>query len=127
METIVVAHTFSQRGSSVVGNRVRMALLDNLGGYTYTKYLKHDDVIRKDVQVPFHIDLMKIDVEGYEVDVLLGATDTIRAHKPVIMIEIAHGERYGQSMASAKHAMTELGYKYFNHDNKDYVYIPDRV
>jgi hypothetical protein len=34
--------------------------------------------------------IMKIDVEGHELQVLKGATDTIKKHKPVLLIEI-HG------------------------------------
>lgn len=34
-----------------------------------------------------HCDLMKIDVEGYELPVVMGARDTIRRTKPVIVIE----------------------------------------
>lgn len=33
------------------------------------------------------VDLIKIDVEGYEVSVLEGAIDTIRKHKPLILLE----------------------------------------
>ena len=36
--------------------------------------------------------LLKIDVEGYELEVLKGATETIAKHKPIIAIEAEHNE-----------------------------------
>jgi FkbM family methyltransferase len=35
-----------------------------------------------------HVDFMKIDVEGAEADVLVGAAETILAHRPKLLIEI---------------------------------------
>jgi FkbM family methyltransferase len=43
------------------------------------------------------IDFIKIDVEGYELEVVKGAEQTIKKHKPVMVIEQkpGHGQRYG--------------------------------
>lgn len=41
-----------------------------------------------------NVSLIKIDVEGYENEVLAGATQLIRASRPVILIEILGGKRY---------------------------------
>ena len=52
---------------------------------------------------------IKIDVEGHETDVLEGARATIRAHRPVLMIEneLAHvGDRIGGVFG----ALTALDY-----------------
>ena len=38
-----------------------------------------------------NVDFMKIDVEGHELSVLLGAKETISKFKPVLFIEILHG------------------------------------
>jgi FkbM family methyltransferase len=49
------------------------------------KILKLDDVYQ-DIGIT-RIDVMKIDVEGYELDVLLGAVECIKKYKPVLLIE----------------------------------------
>lgn len=37
-----------------------------------------------------HINFIKIDVEGFEGDVLQGASKTLEAHKPVVVLELNH-------------------------------------
>lgn len=44
-----------------------------------------DGIINKEVSIVF----IKIDVEGYELNVIRGAIETIRTHMPVIQIEFA--------------------------------------
>ena len=41
------------------------------------------------------IDLLKIDVEGYEKNVLLGLSESLRKYRPIILIEILGGKEKG--------------------------------
>lgn len=54
------------------------------------------------------LDLIKIDVEGMEIDVFLGARKTIQAHKPVIIVEVIKSDQ-----EKLKCLLSELGYSAF--------------
>jgi FkbM family methyltransferase len=68
--------------------RIGFATLENRDsrGKTYTVPLKRLDDICKDVSGK--ISFIKIDVEGHELSVLQGATETLRRHRPNLLIEI---------------------------------------
>ena len=56
------------------------------------------------------VDLLKIDVEGYELQVLLGAEQTIRSCRPIIVIEQnGQEERYGVKRDSALKLLKDWG------------------
>lgn len=59
------------------------------------------------------LDLLKIDVEGYEMPVLIGATQTILRCKPVIVLEQKPGnaEKYGLGQFTALEYLKNLGMK----------------
>lgn len=46
------------------------------------------------------VDIIKIDVEGFEYDVLLGATDTVDRCRPVVQVEMVYGQphRFGHTV-----------------------------
>jgi len=58
------------------------------------------------------VDLLKIDVEGYEVSVMRGARVTIMRDKPAIVVECKPGnaERYGYGETQAVKLLTSWGY-----------------
>ena len=81
-----------------------------------------DDALPK---YPFDIDVsnitaMKIDVEGFEAAVLAGAVHTLRAHKPLIMIEGANRN------ADVVACLSPLGYCYADFV-ADHVVLADQL
>lgn len=65
------------------------------------------------------IDLIKIDVEGYEYKVLLGAKETLKKYNPVIIIECF--DKYFEKVNSL---LNEYGYvKTKNLPSSNYIYI----
>ena len=78
------------------------------------------EVVRLDDEVavmnPNDVDLIKIDVEGYELDVVRGALETIRKFKPILFIELIEGNlrQYGQSSETLFKLVRGLGYRVFD-------------
>lgn len=59
------------------------------------------------------VDLLKIDVEGYEYEVLLGAEETIKVERPVVIVEQKpnNAERYGRGQRDAANLLKSWGMK----------------
>lgn len=64
------------------------------------------------------LDLMKIDVEGYESFVLEGARESIRRYRPTIICEVAPDEYRGRTFHLIKEISQECGYKITYADGK---------
>jgi FkbM family methyltransferase len=87
------------------------------------------------------IDLIKVDVEGYEREVFLGLTETLKRDRPVILFELMTAEaknafRFGSELSSifypnveiyslAKNKSAQLGKVDWTHN--DFVAIPAEV
>lgn len=72
------------------------------------------------------VGLIKIDVEGYEGNVVLGAIHTIMEYRPVIVFE-DNGlgpTRYGSKWADPKPMLTDMRYKKALRIRKDEVWVP---
>ena len=71
----------------------------------------------------FKTALIKIDVEGYEKNVLLGAMNTIKRFKPIIYVENNRGGGKSNTVKFFKKKLLRLKYKpyLFNCDNKSFV------
>lgn len=72
------------------------------------------------------VGLIKIDVEGYEGNVVLGALGTIMESRPVIVFE-DNGlgpKRYGKEWLDPKPMLTDMRYKKAFRIRKDEVWVP---
>ncbi|WP_205836031.1 FkbM family methyltransferase [Asaia bogorensis] len=90
--------------------------LGNFGGVSMTRDSKAGQVkvpcIRADSMLEDkHVTIMKIDVEGFELEALKGASETISRCRPVLYVE---NDRPAQSPALVEHLWTE-GYRLWWH------------
>jgi FkbM family methyltransferase len=62
--------------------------------------------------------MIKVDVEGAELEVLRGALDTLRTHKPTLVFEHGAGgaDHYGTSPDDIHDLLSEIGYRIFDID-----------
>lgn len=72
------------------------------------------------------VDLIQLDVEGYEPFVIAGAAETIARQRPVLMLEdkgltVKYGVKDGWSMDWA----ARNGYKFMDRVNRDNIFIPE--
>lgn len=67
------------------------------------------DIVRH-IDPKSHVDLIKIDVEGYENAVIAGALETIARHHPIIIceIEVRHNTEYGYVFDTMRDAGYEV-------------------
>lgn len=75
------------------------------------------------------VDLIKIDVEGWEFEVLKGAKETIKRCRPTLMIEFTGGDSH-KSMRSYNvedyyALIQELGYRDVASAGDDTIYVPN--
>jgi len=68
------------------------------------------------------VDLIKIDVEGAELDVLLGATNTLSRFKPILQIEVKKDNEEVVLSLLEKH-----GYKVLKLGVVDFIAIPTNL
>ncbi len=85
--------------------------------------MRGDTVMNKLDSLSIHdrIDFIKIDVEGYEYEVLMGAEQTIIKDKPDIFIEI-----FDVNYDKVHSLLSRLGYECIERMEQDYLYAPTR-
>lgn len=97
--------TFTQ--SSVAGNLGASSLSPEAKGTTVDV-----EVRRLDDETFARLDLIKIDVEGFEEKVLRGAAATLTAHRPVILFE-QNADEFDDDGSASLRVLRELGYRVF--------------
>lgn len=70
------------------------------------------------------VDLLKIDVESYELPVLTGAKETIKRCYPVILIEIIRKAQPPEMTKATFDTLDKYGYKLLENRGIDSIYIP---
>jgi len=93
------------------------------------KMIKEEVLIKKLDNYNFkNIDFIKIDVEGYECEVLKGAMDTIKKFKPYIFIEVSWGTNHPNWDENKKiyNEIFEIGYEklIFKDKTEDFLLKP---
>lgn len=92
----------------------------NLGGTSFVKNNSGESLLKPLDSFEFEekIDLVKIDVEGHEVQVLKGAVNTLKKHRPIIVIETFTNK------AAVDDILSKLGYRLFDtiREGEDYIY-----
>lgn len=71
-------------------------------------------------------DLIQLDVEGYELNALLGAMKTIEKYKPILCIEFCEKwlNRYEVTSESVENLLAKLNYKHIESYGVDRIYVP---
>lgn len=71
------------------------------------------------------IDYIKIDAEGYELEILKGAEWTLVENKPMIVVEIKdkHFQRYGVEFRDCKKHLEDRGYVLENVINSEAIFV----
>lgn len=105
-------------------HRYMMALGDRLGrcnimenknnyGASYIKLGGHIPITPLDYFLLDRCDLIKLDIEGFEISALKGARETIAKHKPVLVLEVATGnlKRFNLTPADVYSYIDSINYK----------------
>ena len=118
-------------GDKNVKSSVRDYNIANVGGTS----IKEDDEgsfeLKRldDIKIDRKVDVIKIDVEGYEVNVINGAKNFLKKHKPLIWVELWEEDGNGDKRFKVGNReqynalMKELGYKMiYKISNTNFVY-----
>ena len=74
-------------------------------------------------------DLIQLDVEGYELNALLGAIETIKKYKPVLCIEFCEKwlNRYDATSGKILELLKELNYIQIDEYGVDKIFVPNEL
>lgn len=71
------------------------------------------------------VDLLYLDIEGFEIPALLGAAETIKQCKPIIALEDKGlSTRYGYEQGDVVEILNRMGYRVVERIHRDVVFAP---
>ena len=101
----------------------------NVGKAFISKKGKYDIEIRKfdDLNIS-NVDLIKIDVEGYELNTLRGAEKTLKNSDPIIVMECKHTALFNYTRNEVFNYLYNLGFSIKSKPTKnDYIFTKDEL
>ncbi|MGF1743160.1 FkbM family methyltransferase [Vibrio profundum] len=123
---------FSHISESAVKKKYNLALSDKCsllkvyqaggGAKPFKKNVKGKESIEHEIHsipgdqfvtqnIPFAIDLIKIDTDGFDYEVILGLSQTIESHQPIVQFEVSHWWlKMGYTLTQAERFFKNLGY-----------------
>ena len=101
-----------------------------MGGLVLTNNIKSDAVVASKKMVALdqfcedkriNPELIKVDVEGAEIDLLWGGVKIIKSSRPIIVLSLhpKHISQMGQTLASLTNYLQEVNYNCLTYDGKD--------
>jgi FkbM family methyltransferase len=128
--------TTAQFALGAKNGRARIAEDDKRKGNTGSRYVLPDDsgtvetipMVALDELNLEACDLLKVDVEGFELQVLQGANRTIWKYKPVVIMETDKNfsrARYGIHPGAAEKFLLAHHYREMAHLRPDKIFVPD--
>lgn len=90
------------------------------------KFSTTKSILLDDIKFPSNIDLIKIDVQGWEKKVLIGANNLLKTHKPILIVEFEHFQltKTNTSCKELFDYIRDLNYYVFY---LDYCYPSDHI
>lgn len=121
-ETAIMRMPVCDRGYSTIDSRNRLeGKVDESDGIVNVEVKTN----RLDSHEIRSVGFLKVDVEGHEMEVLLGAAQTIRSSKPVILVEVEERHREG-SVKGVAALLADMGYDCYFLSRKK-VLLPFRL
>ncbi|HEX4958637.1 MAG TPA: FkbM family methyltransferase, partial [Lacibacter sp.] len=124
LEPIVTVHSCALGAESGKGVQSNFSLgntgMNRVDKVSDASTVSTTDIKRLDDFAISNVDFIKIDVEGFETDVLKGAAATLAQHQPVVMIEV-----FENSREEVEQMMQQYGYrKFITLEQYNTIYIP---